>query len=133
MISNIAGKAIPRRIIQNQLAQSKSAAGAAASNAAMRASSSGGRSGVGNRGSPESAMPAARECLRIGIRKPPEIMRLRRMIDHRELRVPECIQTFRAELPPHPGLLTAAEGPGVVIEERGIDPYHAGLQLHYRR
>ena len=59
-------------------------------------------------------------------------MRIGGRVDHREFRVPEAVETLGAQLPAHPGLLAAAEGARIVVEQRRVDPHHPGLQLLHR-
>src|SRR5262252_4524832 len=62
------------------------------------------------------SLARARKGLGVAVGEPPEVVRVCRRIDHRELRVTEGIEPFRAELPPHTRLLAAAKGTGVVVE-----------------
>jgi len=97
--------AIPMSNIQNQLKLSKSERSVPVSSAARRASSSAGSACASACARPDLCAGSGKgltgECLCVGVGKPPEIVRLGRMIDHRELGVPEGVQTFGAELSAH--------------------------------
>src|SRR3954453_10546214 len=116
----------PSTSIQNQLIVSKSLASEAASALATRSASSAVRSCAEAR---SSATRAAFEGLAVRVREPPEVMRVRGGVDHRKLRVSEGVQTFRTELPSEPALLPASKRAGIVVEEWGVHPNHAVLEL----
>src|SRR6266446_1736947 len=72
---------------------------AALSTTAIRASSCGAKAGACERVLPcaGSVIGAAGERLGVGIREPPEVVCLCAVIDHRQFRMSECVQTLRAE------------------------------------
>src|SRR6202035_3931227 len=56
-------------------------------------------------------------------------MGLRGGVYHRELRMPEGVESLGPQLAAHARLLAAAEGSRVVVEQRGVYPDHARLEF----
>ena len=50
------------------------------------------------------------------------------MVDHDHLRAAERVEALTAELAAEAGGLPAAEGQGVVVDQRVVDPDHAGFE-----